>query len=333
MLSYASTYVEADRAAARFLTDPTYKVLHNLVSRADQYGICWPGIRTIAEDTGKSKDTVQEALDELEATGCIVYIRRNGRDPISKQKLPNVYQINPQLYAVRPGLQAQAEACWNEHGGKPLSFAFPSMRLNQSKTNDSKPKLGTSYLHQQQQDPSESEGSLSFTPLPLPIGQEEEKTDEYVKQHRATHDPERRLGSEAGQQRSRNQMFRRSNIEASNRDAGYLSVAYPEIQRVAEELPNRVDEWLADRARHETGMSIRFARGLILAFSAPKVEAALNDKSLRHSTNIRNKAGFVFWLLANNLVEMNTETYRTGRPDDPDGSRYISGEYADFVEH
>lgn len=373
MLSYASTYVEADRAAARYLTDPTYKILHNLVSRADEYGICWPGIRTIGEDTAKCKDTVQAALDELERTGCIAYIRRNVRDPISKQKLPNIYQINPCLYAVRPGLQAQAEACWSEHGGKSLSFQLPSKWHNHNITNASKPKSGTTYLNQQQQKPLESERSLSFTPPPSPRlrqasppaqPDEREKTDEYFDWQPAdasamadkptyanasagkpgAHGPERprpnseahlrqSYGGQAGQQRSRKPEFRRSNTKSSKSDVEKVRTSYPDIKRVAEEFSNQPDEWLADRARRETSMSIRFARGLILEFSAPKVEAALNDNALRGSTSIKNKAGYVFWLLTNNLVEINAAAYGAGRPDDPDGSRYATGKYADFIEH
>jgi hypothetical protein len=348
MLSYASVYVEADRAASRYLSDPTYKILHNLVSRADEYGICWPGIRTIAEDTGKGKDTVQAALEELEFTGCITYIRRNGRDPITKKKINNVYQINPRLYAIRPGLQAQAEACWQEHGGKPLSFPFPSVVSNHNRTNFNQPPSGTSYLNQQQQKPSESERSLSFptpstgsttlttSPLrtspPAQPDEEEEKTDEYFDYQPGAHEaPRPRPNSNAKQQRSKNQVFRRSNTTANKSDGNSTRTPYPTIERITEELPNQPEEWLADRCRRETGMSIRFARGLIKHYSGTKVEAALNDKSLRGSTSIKNKAGYVFWLLVNGFIEPASDLY--GRPDDPDGSRYITGKYADIIEH
>lgn len=42
-----------------------------LKNRANTQGVCWPGVRTIAEELDLSRSTVQRALRDLERTGWL----------------------------------------------------------------------------------------------------------------------------------------------------------------------------------------------------------------------------------------------------------------------
>src|SRR5262252_9431742 len=60
-------------------------VLRDLADRADDSGVCWPKVRTIVEDTGLDRRTVQRALRRLEEHGLLV-VKFTGRG--SRYTLP-----------------------------------------------------------------------------------------------------------------------------------------------------------------------------------------------------------------------------------------------------
>lgn len=61
-------------------------ILFALAARADANGICWPSIRTLCDDTGLVRRTVQVHLQKLTQDRVVVREARTGR--------PNVFRLN-----------------------------------------------------------------------------------------------------------------------------------------------------------------------------------------------------------------------------------------------
>ncbi len=151
MFPYAAVNVAANKAANQNLSDHAYRTLQALIDYADELGICWPGIRLLVNDTRKCKEMVQQGLEELVATGCIAYIRRNARDKYTGQKLVNIYQISPVLLHIRPELEDEAWKSWNKAKGKEFALSYSGQdttntRASARETNDN---CKQSIQHQQ----------------------------------------------------------------------------------------------------------------------------------------------------------------------------------------
>lgn len=61
-----------------------------LKDRSNQYGECWPGIKTIAADLHLSRSTVKRALDDLEHSG---YLSRYSRYRENGSYTSNLYVV------------------------------------------------------------------------------------------------------------------------------------------------------------------------------------------------------------------------------------------------
>lgn len=68
-----------------------------LSTYADRVGVCWPQAKELSEMSGMHVETVLDALQELEACGLMVYLRRNERDPMTGRMQNNVYEIGGPL--------------------------------------------------------------------------------------------------------------------------------------------------------------------------------------------------------------------------------------------
>jgi hypothetical protein len=64
--------------AYRLLKPRVWPVMQALVAHADRAGLCWPGVRRIAEITGVPKSTVARYLATLERDGHISRTRKPG---------------------------------------------------------------------------------------------------------------------------------------------------------------------------------------------------------------------------------------------------------------
>jgi hypothetical protein len=326
MLSYSTPYARANRAAIRHLSDIGYKVVQCLITHANELGICWPGIRLIAEETGKSKDSVQVALEELEGTGCIAYIRRNERDAYTGQKLVNIYQVSPLLLHIRPEFEAQAWQSWKNAHGKEFALFAASASLSYSeqdrtnnRTNDSQ-SVSDLHQNQQQQEPLESEHSLSAT-----AHSREDKQERRQDQRKgldrtpATH-----------QQRSANNQTSRA-----GQPPGARRPIYTELAPVAKALPDELQERLAKRVREEADIPLRMARGLNTQYGWNTVEVALNNPFVRKADN---PGGYLRWLIQGQRIDPQVDLpldpmERLARRLSNDGKCYTTGEFADFIEH
>lgn len=98
---YVPLYCEGLRVAMRNLDDESLRVFLALTTYADSRGVCFPGIRTLADDTGLRNERIIAALDRLADSGWIQYLRRAERDPITRQMTSNVYLVNPNVFRSR----------------------------------------------------------------------------------------------------------------------------------------------------------------------------------------------------------------------------------------
>lgn len=78
-------------------------------------------------------------------------------------------------------------------------------------------------------------------------------------------------------------------------------------------------------------LAVKRAYELVEQYSAAAVDAAA-VRTLA-AKNVENPAGFMISLLEKGEIETVGDVEVAGRPDDPDGSRYVTGKYADYLEH
>lgn len=111
---------DADRMALTHLHWRTYKVLRLMHSYVDELGICFPGVRALAEQTGFSKDTISKHVNILIACRLVAVIREPERDPLTRRYMPRVYIISPHYNQVHGDHWQTATEYWKTAGRNSL---------------------------------------------------------------------------------------------------------------------------------------------------------------------------------------------------------------------
>jgi len=93
MVSFTAFGTLALRSQIGAMSHKALRIYVLLSTYADRSGVCWPGIKELADMSCLHPESVMSALDELEQMGLMVYLRRNERDPVTKRQLVNVYEI------------------------------------------------------------------------------------------------------------------------------------------------------------------------------------------------------------------------------------------------
>lgn len=146
MPRHTRVYTEAGDTALAVLPGCPYKILSFMVNRADGRGICYPTEERISDATGYNVRHVQRNLIVLEESLYIMFVRRDQFDPITRKKLPNVYQISPDYICLSPANESEARSIW-----QPLidEFLSRSSRLPSRINNKQEPltnnKTNVSY--------------------------------------------------------------------------------------------------------------------------------------------------------------------------------------------
>lgn len=318
MFPYSAVYVHANRAALQQLSDHGYKTLQALITYADEIGICWPGIRTLVNDTGKCKEMVSQALEELAATGCMAFVRRNARDKYTGQKLVNIYQISPVLLHVRPELEDEAWKQWQKAKGKELSLSY----TGQDRTNTRASDTLTSAM----QDTIQHHHAAGGCSTNISLQDEADPTSlpavEAAPPDRPARKSARRLPQPPPQESSAGRPQNTLRFKP-------MAQTYPEIEPIAQKLPNEADEALAQRIREDAQMPIKLARGLIAQYGSPAVEAAINHPFTQKA---QRPAGYIRYLVQGNRLDPERDA-KFFTEEEMDGRKYITGKYADFIEH
>ena len=93
---------------------PTAKlILFALAARADANGICWPSIRTLCDDTGLVRRTIQMHLQTLTQDRVVVREARSGRANVFRLNIPaptNTTRASARDAPVHDSLSASAPA-------------------------------------------------------------------------------------------------------------------------------------------------------------------------------------------------------------------------------
>jgi DNA-binding MarR family transcriptional regulator len=108
MVSFTAFGTLALRSQIGAMSHKALRIYLLLSTYADRSGVCWPGIKELADMSCLHPESVMSALDELEQMGLMVYLRRNERDPVTKRQLVNVYEIRGSL--LRADSEADSEA-------------------------------------------------------------------------------------------------------------------------------------------------------------------------------------------------------------------------------
>ncbi len=319
MFPYAAVNVAANKAANQNLSDHAYRTLQALIDYADELGICWPGIRLLVNDTRKCKEMVQQGLEELVATGCIAYIRRNARDKYTGQKLVNIYQISPVLLHIRPELEDEAWKSWNKAKGKEFALSYSGQdrtntRASARETNDN---CKQSIQHQQPHGccPVNMGGGEATPSLAATVEEQSDERPSFRQKAPPSHNQDREI-------------FRRAESQ-NNARFKPMREPYPDVAAVNGPLPNEADEALAQRIRDEAQMPIKLARGLIQQYGRLLVEAAVNHPFTQKA---QRPAGYIRYLVQGNRLDPDRDA-RFFTDQEMNGMKYITGKYADFIEH
>lgn len=125
--SYVQLYADSLRKAAKELDEAELAVFMYLLSYADDRGVCFPGIKLIAEGTGIRIAAVGDVLHGLAAAGYVLYVRKDSHDPLTKRQLPNIYQISLAHIAIN-----------TEHVSEAMQIQENALKLTYYIMNDSK---------------------------------------------------------------------------------------------------------------------------------------------------------------------------------------------------
>ena len=117
------SYLRLDSLEARaqfaVLDDDELRTFLDLATYADRRGVCFPGARRIAEETGLTIDVVYSALEGLEKKGFTVCLLRDAHNPITRKQMPNTYALNPALILVCEEVPQAVFAELTDLSGKP----------------------------------------------------------------------------------------------------------------------------------------------------------------------------------------------------------------------
>lgn len=112
-MHHSRTDTTQDDLALRCLSDFQYKVYRYLVNRADVIGVCYPAEETIAAAINGEERSVRRALQFLNDNDVIRYRRKNAFDPVTRRKVVNVYQVNPDIIVIAQEFEAEARSEWD----------------------------------------------------------------------------------------------------------------------------------------------------------------------------------------------------------------------------
>ena len=298
-------------------------LLMSLVQHANTFGWCYPGDELIGAESGHRADGIPAILTRLVLMDYIRLVYT----PTPRRSAPDRdIQINPYLIALRPECHEVSAPEW-------LSYKSQTKGHNGNQTipitygrNDLQPPAN----HHQE---SLSLITTSETP-PAPPPEPPFSTNGKAKKRKnavptnAVGDSApaaQELAAPAAQNASANAQPRppfRAPPSPSR------PLVLPDVELQKEPLPDELYERVAVDMSEATGrgMSLAVARGLVLAHGTATCTAAV--KLLKNKRGLSNPAGHLRWMIQVGQIDPTGDA----RPD-ADGSGYVTGKYADFIEH
>ena len=135
------------------------QVLLFLCAHADGAGRCRPGVKYIGQSLDLRFEEVRYRLDRLERQSLFRYLRRNARDELTGEFLPDVYAINPRILLTKipvphPAENAeQAPVPHSAENAEPVQFRIAPVQPSQpeSEPEELNQNQGTRIRNQHQQ--------------------------------------------------------------------------------------------------------------------------------------------------------------------------------------
>lgn len=316
-MSYVQLNVDVLRLAT-CLNGTALAVLMYLSSRADNMGICFPSAKTIVAEIHRKETGVYEALTWLEENNWIAYLRKNEKDRLTGKPMPNIYMINPLLMGIRSNDLEKAKNQYLAVGGR---CELPTVqegseregnsayrRTNQQQNQLQEPTTITNYSNQQQQpaqSPQKAQGQRQKArALTSDLANEElpTSTTAQAQEH----------GRAAAEPRSKRL------IDISGTQPRFIDpvLVYEPLDDAKETVVKQLGG---------IKIAIPLARGFIVEYGVNAVQQAL--QITLGAENITRHGGFFRKILQSKLTEVAKE------PSMNDPDYYISGKYADFIEH
>jgi len=272
--SYAPVYIDAQRNLTENLgvkaARATMWVLWELCNHADEHGLCYPGIKRLANLTHYSPDTVRQALINLvELDYLTVHIEKTLRG------INKTYQLSPYVLYVAAEQIENALSIWNSR--PKISYVKRIlMKVSQPESeSESEPEVLTRIRNQNQNHHQQNSADKPLTPHP--------DADDI---QREAQDPRKKLDDDYPDQREAQTNQR----VAPNTEKFKVPLTDRESEKKAMELST----WGGGTNRHQ-------ARYLVFTYGGNKVQRAMQHiESL--GTQVRSPQGLLRTLLQNNTV-------------------------------
>ncbi len=107
--AFTGIYSAALKDLCRTLDPDDLQVIMFMAAHADPMGRCRPGVKYISQSLDLRFEEVRYRLDRLERQGLFRYLRRNARDTLTGEFLPDVYAINPRILLTKSPVPPSAE--------------------------------------------------------------------------------------------------------------------------------------------------------------------------------------------------------------------------------
>lgn len=312
---YTAFYSQALRTSIRQMSEIELRIFVLLATYANDEGVCWPGIRELAEQSGYRAEDVMAALECLEAAGKLLFLRRSHRDPLTRQMTPNVYAVNPMLVKA-PNSTSMSEFLLimeqfqisshsrnsNQNHQTRISKAASSNQHQQAPPPTSSPVKANGRDHAASSEHAAGNANANAADAAPQLG--------YAQSEHGTHEPTRQTPNSAR--------------SATQQSPSPRSAPPPpaDLSAYAAPLPDDLYEQWSERLRTRTGnMSAPNARYLVSTYGLAKVESALHVLGKQPAGEVGNPAGYVISLLRKTAVDPQVDT---------DYNDYTTGENAAF---
>lgn len=305
---YVALYCKPLRASISKMTDNESKVFMALATYADDQGICFPGVRVLSEDTGKSATEVSEALQGLSRKGFMRYLRHKAQDPITRKMQPDVYGLNPAIIQVKTdsGIQTYMHEFLNQIYGENLHNQTP--RTNSSNQNQEPTPVTTTTT--QLQDAHTREGEKHF---------EGERASASGKDSNALDKNLNLISPQHGEKPASQTQTKNPENDLPPRDAGSL-------EPYAVPLPAIDQEAYANEMRHlVSGLQLAKARQLVEVYGVEMCGIAVRLLAKQPFRSVANPPG---WII--NKLRQGALLPVDGQERTP-ADEYLNGPYRDFM--
>jgi hypothetical protein len=329
---YAQIYVDSLRRAIIDLTPLESDVLDFLVSRADEYGLCFPGTKDIVVGVDSRAEDVQDAIISLAYKKYVYFVRKDEHDSITRRQLPNVYQISLDYIAINPDAYQKALEIYQDALQRTLCLLYDSK-------NERRFGIITTDRNNHQNPPSGNH--LQEAPTEGPPAKHHEafkKAADAAGTADAVESPEMPEKPTEGQNAAAQQSSESKDSGSAGRwpkTPPVESYAAP-LQPSLESLAQRVYDMVLE-IHGEQDTSLTAARCLAYNYES-HVENAMKRLFKTRERNpayeIKSAMGLLTTWARAGYERANRQTEKEARwMQEDDGSRFTNGEYASFINH